>query len=293
MTVKVEQNQFKTYVVTEPKTRSQIKVVPERGGIITAWQVDDTDLLYLDHERFADPSKSVRGGIPVLFPICGNLPENLYVYSGHEYTLKQHGFARDLPWQVISQATEATDTASIALELTSNAQTLAAYPFEFRLVHTYAVIGNQLKITQSFTNLSHESMPFATGFHPYFAIADKYKLTLDIPANQFWDHLTHSDQTYTGSLDFDADEIDIAFKELFAASASATDGDRQLKISLSYDSCYSTLVFWTVKGKDYFCLEPWTAPRNALNSGESIISLEPGASQEMSIRLSVDFHPNG
>jgi galactose mutarotase-like enzyme len=293
MTVRIEQNQFKTYVVTEPKTRSQIKVVPERGGIITTWQVDGTELLYMDQERFADPTKSIRGGIPVLFPICGNLPENLYVYSGQEYTLKQHGFARDLPWQVIAQATEETDTASIVLELNSNDQTLTAYPFEFRLVHTYEVVGNRLKIKQSFTNLSRESMPFSSGFHPYFAIADKHKLKLDIPANQFWDHITLTDQTYTGSLDFDADEIDIAFTELFGASASAIDGDRQLKISLSYDTCYSTLVFWTVLGKDYYCLEPWTAPRNALNSGESIISLEPGATQEMSIQLTVDLHPNG
>jgi galactose mutarotase-like enzyme len=289
MTVRVEQNQYKTYVVSDPKTRSQIEVVPERGGIISAWQVNDKDILYLDKERFADPTKSIRGGIPVLFPICGNLPENLYVYSGQEYTLKQHGFARDLPWQVIGQASEETDTACIALELSSNAQTLAAYPFEFRLVHTYVVEGDRLTIKQSLTNLSRESMPFSSGFHPYFAIANKQQLKLDIPANQFWDHLTQDDYDYDGSLDFEAAEIDIAFKELFGGSASAFDRDRQLSINLSYDTCYSTLVFWTVKGKDYFCLEPWTAPRNALNSGESIISLEPGDTQEMSIELAVDF----
>jgi len=35
-----------------------------------------------------------------------------------------------------------------------------------------------------------------------------------------------------------------------------------LKLTLEYDDHYSTLVFWTVKGKDFYCLEPW-APPNA------------------------------
>ena len=30
---------------------------------------------------------------PVLFPICGGLKENKYVYEGKEYTLFKHGFS--------------------------------------------------------------------------------------------------------------------------------------------------------------------------------------------------------
>jgi galactose mutarotase-like enzyme len=68
-------------------------------------------------------------------------------------------------------------------------------------------------------------------------------------------------------------------------SASVTDIDRRLKIILSYSDLYSTLVFWTVKGKDYYCLEPWSAPRNALNTGEHLTELSPGASYEAVVRL--------
>ena len=57
------------------------------------------EILYFDQERYADPSKSIRGGIPVLFPICGNLPEMFCRWMASTI-LKQHGFARDLPWQL-------------------------------------------------------------------------------------------------------------------------------------------------------------------------------------------------
>ena len=50
-----------------------IKFCPERGGVITNWVSDGNEILYFDKTRFMDKTKSIRGGIPILFPICGNL----------------------------------------------------------------------------------------------------------------------------------------------------------------------------------------------------------------------------
>jgi len=36
---------------------------------------------------------------------------------------------------------------------------------------------------------------------------------------------------------------------------------------------------WTVAGKDFVCVEPWTCPGNALNSGKSLLTLGPGQSK--------------
>ncbi|NJO81129.1 MAG: aldose epimerase, partial [Cyanobacteria bacterium RM1_2_2] len=67
----------------------------------------------------------------------------------------------------------------------------------------------------------------------------------------------------------------------------AIDHQRQICLTLDYDPTYSTLVFWTVKGKDFYCLEPWSAPRNALNTGEDLIQLAPNTSLDTSVRFSV------
>lgn len=281
-----QQQQYTTYILSDVSSQSQLEVVPERGGIIARWQVQGQEILYLDAERFANPNLSVRGGIPILFPICGNLPENAYTYKGQQYTLKQHGFARDLPWEVTEQVTQ--ERVSLTLVLNSNEQTRAVYPFDFQLAFTYQLIGNSLEIQQRYTNHSDEPMPFSTGLHPYFRASDKTQLQFEIPATQFQDQRTKTSHRFDG-FDFNSDEIDIAFRQLSRQQASVKDNSRSLQMQLDWDDAYSTLVFWTVKGKDFYCLEPWSAPRNAINTGENLIQLAPNASRETSVRLAVTF----
>lgn len=285
--IAIQQQQYKTYILTDQEAQSRLEVVPERGGIITSWSIQGQDILYLDAPRFVDPNLSVRGGIPILFPICGNLPNNTYTYLGKNYTLKQHGFARDLPWEVTNHVTD--ELASLTLVLKSNDQTRAVYPFDFQLTFTYQLKGNTLEIQQQYTNHSTESMPFSTGLHPYFCTADKTKLKYKIPSTEYQDQITKEVHAFEGSFDLSRDEIDVAFGQLHDQSASVTDQGRQLKVTLNYSQLYSTLVFWTVQGKDYYCLEPWSAPRNALNTGEHLTQLAPGESFEASVQLCAIF----
>lgn len=287
--ITTEENQYKTYILTDETANSKLEVVPDRGGIITQWQVNGKEILYLDTERFAHPDLSIRGGIPILFPICGNLPDNTYTYQGKEYHLKQHGFARDLPWQVISQETE--NHASISLVLFSSDRTLVDYPFHFELAFTYKIKGNTLDIIQRYTNHGSEAMPFSTGLHPYFLTTDKTQLSWQIPAFEYQNQRTREIKTFTGNFDFNNDEIDVAFSNLSSKTATVIDASRQLQLDLIYGSetceVYTKLVFWTLKGKDFYCLEPWSAARNALNTGENLILLPPKDSLEVVFRLSV------
>ncbi|WP_413167326.1 aldose epimerase [Capilliphycus salinus ALCB114379] len=292
--IALEKKQYKTYCLLDHHYQSRLEVVPERGGMITRWQVKGKELLYLDTERFANSNLTVRGGIPILFPICGNLPEDAYLYNGRRYTLKQHGFARDLPWTVTNQV--ATDYAAITLTLTSNGETREVYPFDFELEFTYKLKGSDLIIFQRFTNLSGtmeglppQVMPFSTGLHPYFWVSDKSKLLFEIPAMQYRDQITQKLHDFTGHFDPNVDEIDGIFGPLTGLAATATDLSRNLRILVGYHSAYSNLVFWTVKGKNYYCLEPWTAPRNALNTGKLLTYLPPGATCEMLVHLNATF----
>lgn len=284
--ITAEQRQYQTYVLTDSTSSAALEVVPERGGIITSWTIGGRELLYLDAERFSQPELTVRGGIPILFPICGNLPDNLYSYGGQSYHLKQHGFARDLPWQVT--ATDTLEAAALTLELASSQQTQQGYPFEFQLRFTYELQGHSLTLRQRHTNLSERPMPFASGLHPYFSVGNKAQLQFEIPASHYQDQRSQIQQSFSG-FDFEVDEIDVAFQPLSGQSAQVIDPERGLCLSLDYDPVYSTLVFWTIKGKDYYCLEPWTAPRNALNTGDSLLVLEPQQSLETMVRLRADF----
>ena len=281
----MQEQQYKTYVLSDEAAQSQLEVVPERGGIATSWRVQGQEIFYLDAERFTHPDLTVRGGIPILFPICGNLPDNTYTYKGQQYTLKQHGFARESPWEVTESVTE--DLASLTLVLNSSDSTRTVYPFDFQVAFTYQLLGNTLELRQRYTNHSTEPMPFSTGLHPYFAASDKTQLKFDIPGSQYKDQQTQETHPFSGEFDFSLDEIDAMFRQLSDRSATVTDSSRQLQLQLSWDDTYSTLIFWTVKGKDFYCLEPWTAPRNALNTGDDLIQLAPGSSCETLVRMTV------
>jgi galactose mutarotase-like enzyme len=276
---------YPTYVLSDNTANAMVEIVPERGGIVTRWRVRGREILYLDRDRFAQPELSVRGGIPILFPICGNLPSNTYTNQGQSYTLKQHGFARDLPWTVAEQSTE--NQASLTIVLNSDDRTLAVYPFEFQLEFTYAIQGNTLSISQRYTNHSDRPMPFSTGLHPYFFVSDKTQLQFDLPASEFLDQIEGSSHCFEGNFDWECEEIDVAFRHLNRQTATVKDATSRLSLTLEYNSIYSTLVFWTVKGKDYYCLEPWSAPRNALNSGDCLIHLHPYSSLTTLVRLRV------
>lgn len=279
--------QYDTYVLLDRATPSKLEVVPDRGGIITSWQVQGRELLYMDTARFADPNLSVRGGVPILFPICGNLPDNTYTYQGQSYSLKQHGFARDLPWDVVEQQTETE--LSLTIALMSNEQTRAVYPFDFQLVFTYRLEGQSLVIDQKFTNRSTEEMPFSIGFHPYFLVPEKSQLRFEIPATEALDQKTQQRHPFFNTFDFAQPEIDWAFSQLNQPVASVADLQRHTRITLSSDPEFPILVFWTLQGKDFYCLEPWSAARNALNTGEQLIRLAPDATLSTTVKLTVEF----
>lgn len=275
-----------TYTLSHDQ--AHLEVVPGRGGIITRWQVAGQDLLYLDQERFADPSLSVRGGIPILFPICGNLPNNEFHHQGQVYFLKQHGFARDQAWEVNQQTAN-----SLTLSLSHHPATLSQYPFPFSLKLIYTLTANSLTLATTLHNPGPTDLPFSFGFHPYFQIANKSALELAIPATTVTDQKKQITTPFTGKFDWTAPELDLAFRPLAQPQAQMTNTATDTSLTLDFSPDYSTLVFWTIAGKDYVCVEPWTAPRNALNTGEDLLKVSPGGAWQGEFKLTVTPNSSG
>ena len=276
-----------TYHLEDDQALARLDIVPERGGIATQWTIQGQPILYFDQERFQDPSLSIRGGIPILFPICGNLPNNQYTIDGQDYHLKQHGFARDLPWTVIQQQTQTC--ASLDLKLSHSDATLAVFSFAFELVISYQLSGNKLRLHQRIANVGNRRMPFSLGLHPYFFCRNKGAINLQIPANAYLNQMTGETHAYNGALNLNQPELDLAFTQIQQPKMGFTDSARNLHLDITFSDLYQTLVFWTVQGKDYICLEPWSAPRNALNTGEHLAWVEPFSSMEAWVEFSVTF----
>ena len=78
---------------------------------------------------------------PILFPIVGKLPNNTYLVNDKEYTLTQHGFARDSKFECVN-----CTSTELVLLLKSNEKSLEIYPFHFELFVKYTLKNTKLTI---------------------------------------------------------------------------------------------------------------------------------------------------
>ncbi len=157
-----------------------IKFCPNRGGVITNWVADGKEILYFDETRFMDKTKSIRGGIPILFPICGNLNTSSSVFGNGYLQLPQHGFARDLQWQYSFNENE----KFLCLFLNASKKTKKYYPFDFELKIEVTLKINSLEFEITIHNKTDFAMPVNFGLHPYFNVSDFKNLEfVDNPLN--------------------------------------------------------------------------------------------------------------
>jgi galactose mutarotase-like enzyme len=260
---------------------SRVVIAPARGGMVTRFDVGDRPVLFLDEASLIDPTKNVRGGNPVLFPSPGPLTGEAFRRDGKAGRMKQHGFARQEVWSVIAQ----TDR-EVTIELASNDATRAQYPWDFVARLRYALAGATLTVETRIESRSDGPLPFALGFHPYFHVpdAEKSRARIDTDATRGFDNVTKTMVDVRSPIDLTQKEVDLHLVDHKPHSATLQRGDRD-RIVVTGDPEFGRWVVWTVAGKDFVCLEPWTAAADALNSGEGLLSLSPGASKTLTMTI--------
>ena len=70
MALQQQTSPYPHWLFTDASRGDQIRLVPERGGLLSGWCCGGNEIVYLDEARFLDPSQSIRGGAPVLFPFA-------------------------------------------------------------------------------------------------------------------------------------------------------------------------------------------------------------------------------
>ncbi len=271
-----------TLALVDEATDSAAILAPARGGMVIGLRLAGQEILYLDRRSFEDPAANVRGGIPVLFPSPGKLAGDAWARDGEKGSMKQHGFARNLPWEVA--ATGAEGGAFADLVLASNEITRAQYPWDFRAAYTYRLQGGALVIEMRIENTGARAMPFGVGFHPYFLVPDAGKGAAEIPtrATRAFDNKDKREVAFTG-LDLTAPEVDMHLHDHGSSEARLRTGDREITLRGSPE--ISRWVIWTLRGRDFVCVEPWTCPGDALNTGERLLTAAPG--EALSLRLEI------
>ncbi len=249
----------------------QARIAPERGALVTSLQRHGREFLYLDQTTFDDPSKNVRGGIPILFPICGPLGE------GTPYRMPQHGLARQARWKVLGQ-----DPSWLELGLRAEAASLECFPWDFELRFRFWVDEKGLGLDQLFLNHSPTPMPFQTGLHPYFLV-EEGPLHWDLPVRTRRDNEKPGTpaETLSGPIPEDWPVLD------WELGGVERDWARLQDVRVHYDHHYRYLVIWHLAGKPFWCLEPWTGPRFGLRDGVDVLEVCAGGSLTAQVRIEI------
>lgn len=286
-TVREYEDKFKMYELKEENTNSWVKVCPERGGIITSFGTLGKEILYLDKETFYDVNTNIRGGIPILFPISGQLKDKKYELNGKTYSMKNHGVARINPWQVVKVSEE--DEASITIKLESNEETKRSFPLDFELLFTYILKNGKLTIEQEYINKSQEPMPMYSGFHPYFN-AESKNIHYETDAAKYEDYNDDKIKDYTGSIDLENMAESAVFLDAKQSSIAFELPGLNRKIILEYGKEFKYVVLWSVKNKKFICVEPWMAKSFSFNTKEDLCYVKPLGRLKTFLDIKVNFN---
>jgi glucose-6-phosphate 1-epimerase len=126
-------------------------------------------LLFMSDESHFDAAKSIRGGVPVIFPWFGpraGSPES-----------PAHGFVRIRAWELESCTVQADGSVHVACTLAGDDATRSLWPNPFGLRLIFA-IGRSLDIEME---VRCEDVPFSfeEAFHTYLLVGDVRQVSVD------------------------------------------------------------------------------------------------------------------
>jgi galactose mutarotase-like enzyme len=277
-------SKYKIYELKDAATNSWVKVAPDRGGIIFSYGVEGEELLYLNEETFNDTDKNVRGGIPILFPISGQLSDGTYEWEGKTYSMNNHGFARNDSWKVID--IDMRNRASITISLISNEQMKVSYPFDFEVVFSYVLENGNLTIHQEYTNTGNQPMPMYAGFHPYFKTSEKH-LSYETDTTRYFDYNDHKEKEFRGSIDLTNLKEAIVLLDGTQPYISFNVPHLKKRVKINYSEPFKYVMLWTENDKEFVCVEPWMAKTEEFNRKEELVIIQRKESlkTEISIQL--------
>ena len=261
---------------------TQAVILPEKGGTLTRILHNGVDFLYEDEENLAS-SERPRCGVPFLFPIFGRLSDWKYTWDGKEYSMAIHGFAHTSVWDVTEHT---SDTLKLVLE--ANEETLAQYPFRFRVTLTFRAENGAVTIYQKYENLDAKPIPYNFGFHPYFRVEDLSHIQVEATAETHADFMNGKMNplghgTVGVTLPEGAPETGAALLGTVSPTVLHIEKENRM-LTMEFSPDYPQHILWNQGGKPFLCVEPINGTADGLNKG-IYLTLNPGEAKEAFVRF--------
>lgn len=243
------------------------------------------------------------GRAPILFPVVGMTAGDTIRIDGRAYPMAKHGFARRRRFDPVEQS----DTA-VTLRLRADAETRAAYPFDFTLDLRFAVEGAALLCAATLHNDGERELPASFGYHPAFrwplpwgGARSDHRIAFEHDEPQPIRRIGSDGLLHEATEPSPVAGRDLVLRDaLFEDDALIFDplhsrevrygvpGGRQLAVSFPD---MPLLGIWTKPGAPYICIEPWQGIADpagysgAFRDKPGVIAVAAGAARQWRMRI--------
>ncbi len=245
-------------------------------------------------------------GIPLLHPWANRLASNTYHFEHQTITIVQHSVPSDRNGLAIHgtmQGRRFILTTHSESEMTAffdfnDPELLASFPFPHRITITVTIVGTTLEIMTEVRNDGTTAMPISFGWHPFLTLPSRPRSTWRLRTPACVRHVLDAHMVPTGATDpqplLDAPIGIRTYDDHFALGDDrvfiVADDDRT--ITLTFDNKYPFAQIYLPApdaplAGDFVCIEPMTAPSNALVS-QRASKLDAGETYAAAFRIDVN-----
>jgi aldose 1-epimerase len=278
---------------------AQRAIVVEVGGGLRAYSVDGHAVL----AGYDDDAMCDGGRGQVLMPWPNRIRDGRYAFEGQAFQLPLsepanhnaiHGLVRWATW-----TTASVERHRVVMQHRLHPQ--PGYPFALDLTVEYTLDEQGLRVRTSALNIGQTRCPFGSGAHPYLTVGvdpvDGVELSvpgrtrlradgagIPVAAEPVADtpfDLRHGVLIGDRKLDDGFTDLERDADGLARAHLAGLQGGR--RVSLWVDEAYAYLMVFTGdtlsrQARAAVAIEPMTGAPDAFNSGDGLITLEPGQS---------------
>ena len=135
-----------------------------QGAQVIDWTRPGTPpVLFLSPHSTYAPGKSIRGGVPLVFPWFGP--------RAGEPAAPQHGFARARIWRLRSASVLRGGACGVSMRTADDESTRAPWPHAFASVFS-ASADRQLRMALEIRNTGNAAFSFEAALHTYLCVSD-------------------------------------------------------------------------------------------------------------------------
>lgn len=245
---------------------------------------------------------------PVLFPIVGRAAGGVIRVGGLIHRMGIHGFAAALDFAPVAQGSD-----FVTLALSESPETLAAYPFRFRLEVEYRLDDTGLAVRFTVGNPGAVPLPYALGLHPGFrwpfagGPRDGHRVVFEREERPFVPEITPAGLFSATPRPVPLEGRMLALTdELMSREALCFLDARSRSVAFEAPSGeaitietknFPHLALWTLPPAPYLCIEAWTGHGDPdgfageLAEKPSMLLLEPGGTATHDVRIG--WRPGG